>query len=143
MTLIRRDFVRLASAISALPLLWRTSFAQQPTGPKLTLVARGDLEGQDHRVQETVVNLLEMPPTAAAPWHIHPGAQELLYVMEGELILEVEGKGTTLLKAGQLGIIPAERPHLARNESTSVNARALVTHSRADKEKPLTVVLKK
>jgi quercetin dioxygenase-like cupin family protein len=31
---------------------------------------------------------------------MHAGAQELLYVMEGDLTLEVEGKGTTLLKAG-------------------------------------------
>jgi hypothetical protein len=39
--------------------------------------------------------------------------------------------------------IPAEIPRLARNESTSVIARARVTHSRADKDKPLVVVLKK
>jgi quercetin dioxygenase-like cupin family protein len=142
MTLIQRDFVRLASAIGVLPLLWRASFAQQPTA-KLTLVARPDLEGQDHKLEETVVNLLEMPPAATAPWHMHPGAQELLYVTEGDLVLQVEGKGATLLKAGQLGLIPADIPHLARNESTSVIAKALVTHSRADKDKPLTVVLKR
>ena len=51
--------------------------------------------------------------------------------------------GSTLLKAGEAGIIPAELVHLARNESTSANGKALVVHSRAAKDKPLIVVVKK
>jgi hypothetical protein len=45
--------------------------------------------------------------------------------------------------AGEAGIIPAELVHLARNESTSANGKALVVHSRAAKDKPLIVVVKK
>jgi hypothetical protein len=48
-----------------------------------------------------------------------------------------------VLKAGEAGIIPAELVHLARNESAGVTARALVVHSRAAKDKPLIVVVKK
>jgi hypothetical protein len=33
---------------------------------------------------------------------MHPGAQELLYVMEGDLVLEVEGKGTNAFACVQL-----------------------------------------
>ena len=74
---------------------------------------------------------------------MHPGAQELLHVIEGVLTVEIEGRGTTVLKTGEAGIIPAELVHLARNESTAASARALVVHSRAAKDKPLIVVVKK
>jgi len=74
---------------------------------------------------------------------MHPGAQELLHVIEGSLIVEIEGKGSTLLKAGEAGIISAELVHLARNESASANGKALVVHSRAAKDKPLIVLVKK
>jgi hypothetical protein len=60
-----------------------------------------------------------------------------------QFVVEIEGKGSTLLKAGEAGIIPAELVHLARNESASANGKALVVHSRAAKDKPLIVVVKK
>lgn len=56
---------------------------------------------------------------------------------------EVEGRAATAMKAGEVILIPADVPHSVRNGGTSVTARALVTHSRADKEKPLLVVVKK
>jgi quercetin dioxygenase-like cupin family protein len=74
--------------------------AQAPQGgPKLTQILRGDLQGQDQTVRETVVNVLDMPAGAAAPWHMHPGAQEVLFVIEGSLSVEIEGRGTSMLKA--------------------------------------------
>ena len=74
---------------------------------------------------------------------MHPGAQELLHVFEGNVTVEIEGQGATLLKTGEAGIIPAELVHLARNDSASTTAKALVVHSRAAKDKPLIVVVKK
>ena len=61
----------------------------------------------------------------------------------GQKIVEIEGKGSTLLKAGEAGIISAELVHLARNESASANGKALVVHSRAAKDKPLIVVVRR
>ena len=126
-------------------LLGRKSYWLRPRkgARKLTQILRSDLTSQDEKVQETVVNVLEMPPGAAAPWHMHPGAQELLQVIEGNLTVEIEGRPATVLKAGEAGIIPAELVHLARNESASATARAFVVHSRAAKDKPLIVVVKK
>jgi len=145
MLFVRRQLLRLAGAIVVLPAASRLTVAQMAQGaaPKLTQILRSDLQGQDLKVQETVANALDMPPGASAPWHMHPGAQELLYVVEGNLTIEVEGQGTKLIKAAEIALIPAEIPHLARNESTSMGAKALVIHSRADKEKPLTVVVKR
>jgi hypothetical protein len=59
------------------------------------------------------------------------------------LVVEVEGKGSSLLKTGEAGIIHAELVHLARNDSATTTGKALVVHSRAAKDKPLIVVVKK
>jgi quercetin dioxygenase-like cupin family protein len=141
MDIKRRRFLFLAGTAVALPAVSKTAGAQG--GPKLTQILRSDLQGQGERVQETVVNLLEMGPGVGAPWHMHPGAQELLFVYEGDIVLEIQGQGTKTIKAGSIGIIPAEIPHLARNESASIGVKALVTHSRAEKDKPLTVLVQR
>jgi quercetin dioxygenase-like cupin family protein len=141
--IIRRNFLWLSGLAVAAPSLANVTLAQAQAGPKLTQILRNDLEGQGQLVQETVVSFVEFPPGAAAPWHMHPGAQEMLYVIEGSLVVEVEGKGTNQLKVGEAGIIPAELVHLARNESTATTGKALVVHSRAAKDKPLIVVVKK
>ena len=133
MQIIRREFLALSGLAVAAPSIANIALAQAQAGPKLTQILRKDLEGQGDVVQETVVSIVEFPP----------GAQELLHVIEGNLVVEIEGKGSTLLKAGEAGIIPAELVHLARNESTSANGKALVVHSRAAKDKPLIVVVKK
>ena len=74
---------------------------------------------------------------------MHPGAQEIVFVMDGKLIVEVEGDGARDVAAGGVALIPAETPHRVRNDSNEITARVLVTHSRADKQKPFSVVLKK
>jgi quercetin dioxygenase-like cupin family protein len=71
---------------------------------------------------------------------MHPSAQELLYVVDGALTVEIEGQGKMLLKEGEATIIAADLIHLARNESAAASSKALVVHSRAAKEKPLTVI---
>jgi quercetin dioxygenase-like cupin family protein len=144
MLLVRRRFLHLAGAAVALPATARTALAQvAPATPKLTLLLKADLQGQDQKVQETVVNVLEMAPGVGAPWHMHPGAQEIIFVLDGDLAVEVEGQGTKAVKAGEIILITAEIPHLARNDSANAMARALVTHTRADKDKPFLVALKR
>jgi len=143
MRIIRRKFLGLSGIALAVPSIANIALAQAQAGPKLTQILRKDLESQGQVVQETVVSVVEFAPGTAAPWHIHPGAQELLHVIEGSLTVEIEEKGSTRLAAGEAGVIPAELVHLARNESTSASAKALVVHSRAAKDKPLIVVVKK
>src|SRR6516164_279167 len=143
MKIIRRKFLCLFGITVAVPAISRFALAQSQAGPKLTQILRKDLENQGQVVQETVVSVVEFGPDTAAPWHTHPGAQELLHVLEGNVTVEIEGQGATLLKTGEAGIVPAELVHLARNESASTTARALVVHSRAAKDKPLIVVVKK
>src|SRR5262249_27693903 len=136
-------FLRLSGATAIVSSIGTSALAQAQTGPKLAQILRRELEGQGQTVQETVVSLVEFPPGTAAPWHMHPGAQELLHVIEGSLLVEIDGRDSTLLKAGEAGIIPADLVHLARNDSATATGKALVVHSRAAKEKPLIVVVKK
>jgi quercetin dioxygenase-like cupin family protein len=143
MKIIRRELLYLAGVAAALPSMSKIAWAQSQVAPKLTQILRKDLEGQGQVVQETIVSVVDFGPGSAAPWHMHPGAQELLHVIEGNLIVELEGGGTTLLKTGEAAIVPADIVHLARNENTDVGAKALVVHSRAAKDKPLIVVVKK
>jgi quercetin dioxygenase-like cupin family protein len=143
MKLIRRELLCLSGIVATVPLMSKIALAQTQAAPKLTQILRKDLDGQGHVVQETVVSVVDFGPGAAAPWHMHPGAQELLHVIEGNLIVEIDGSGTTLLKTGEAGIIGADLVHLARNENTGASVKALVVHSRAAKDKPLIVVVKK
>src|SRR5262245_12016577 len=138
MKIRRRNFLLLAGAAASASAVSKVARAQTPAaGPKLTQILRRDLEGQDRQVQESVISLVEFGPGVAAPWHMHPGAQEILYTMEGNLVVEIEGQGMTTVKTGECSIIPADIPHLARNDSNSTAAKALVVHSRSAKDKPL------
>ena len=125
MKLARRDFLYLSAIAAAVPPASNIVLAQMPqAGPRLTQILRADLEGQGQAVQETVVSVVEFGPGSAAPWHLHPGAQELLYVIDGNVTIEVEGRGTTVIKTGEIGTIPAEFVHLARNESCRKSPRS-------------------
>ena len=142
MKIIRRELLYLSGIAAAVPIMSKIAWAQTPAAPKLTQILRKDLENQGQVVQETVVSVVDFGPGTAAPWHMHPGAQELLHVIEGSLVVEIEGGRTTLLKAGEAVIVPADIVHLARNENTDASVKALVVHSRAAKDEPLIVVVK-
>jgi quercetin dioxygenase-like cupin family protein len=144
MNLVRRHFLQLAAiGFTAISTSHAAQAQTPPTGPKLTQILRKDLEGQAGQVQESVVSLVEFGPGIAAPWHMHPGAQEILYALEGNLNVEIEGQGVVTVKLGECTIIPAEIPHLARNDSTNAAAKALVVHSRSAKDKPFVVPVKR
>ena len=110
---------------------------------KMSQVLRSNLQGQGSRVQESIITHVEFPPGQGAPTHFHPAAQEILYVLEGSVTVEQEGLGVKAIGTGEVALTPADVPHLVRNDGTNVAAKALVFHSRADKEKPLLVVVRK
>jgi quercetin dioxygenase-like cupin family protein len=109
------------------------------TGPTMSRLLRSDLRGQDNQVQESIVTLAEFQPHQAAPWHMHPGAQEIFYVVEGNAMAEIYGQEATMIPAGGVALIPADVPHSVWNDDANGSVKALVIHSRADKQKPLLV----
>jgi quercetin dioxygenase-like cupin family protein len=82
---------------------------------------------------------VELAPGVAFPKHSHPG-EEIIYVLEGSLEYEVEGKPPVTLKAGDVLFIPAGTIHSAKNVGSG-NGAELATYI-VDKGKPLVVLAK-
>ena len=73
--------------------------------------------------QEVRVVRVAMEPHTAASWHTHP-SPVYVYVVEGELVLEVEGENTTI-KAGEAVAEPLDARMRALN-TTDQPTRAVV-----------------
>lgn len=104
--------------------------AQQPG------IKRTDLQRQNLSVpeREVIQVLVEFAPGALAPEHSHPG-EEIVYVVQGSLEYEVEGKPPVTLKAGDVLFIPAGAIHAVRNVGRG-NGTELATYI-VEKGKPL------
>ena len=64
--------------------------------------------------REVIQVLVEFAPGVAFPRHSHPG-EELVYVVEGSLVYELDGRPPVTLAAGDVLFIPAGAVH-ARQE---------------------------
>jgi quercetin dioxygenase-like cupin family protein len=122
--------VRTALHAVALTALVAGLAAQQPT-LKRTELQRGDLSAAG---REAVQAMAEFPAGAVAGKHTHPG-EEIAYVVEGTLLVEIDGKPAATLKAGDVFMVPAGRIHNATNKGPGA-ARVLVTYV-VEKGKPL------
>jgi len=89
--------------------------------------------------REAVVARAEFATGAATPKHTHPG-EELGYVLEGEITLEIDGKPAAKLKAGDSFFVPPGTAHLARNAGKG--AAAVVSTYVIEKGKPLATPVK-
>src|SRR5262245_48617602 len=87
----------IAAVIVASGLVLHVAPAQQP-GVKRTDLQRHDLSAPGREVIQVRVDL---DPGVAFPKHRHPG-EEIIYVLEGSLEYEVEGKPPITLKAGDV-----------------------------------------
>ena len=81
--------------------------AQQPPG-KSTVLQRTDIAGIEGK--EGVIILAELFPGAVGGKHYHPG-YEFSYVLEGSMILEVEGKPLATYTVGESYILPPKQVH--------------------------------
>jgi quercetin dioxygenase-like cupin family protein len=108
--------------------------AQQPG------ITRTDLQRHDLAVpgREVVQVRVDFAPGVGFPKHSHPG-EEIVYVIEGLLEYEVEGKPPVTLKAGDVLFIPAGTVHAARNVGSG-NGAELATYI-VEKGKPLVVLV--
>lgn len=109
--------------------------AQSP-GFKRVELQRHDL-GTPNR--EAVLARAEIAPGAGTPRHTHPG-EEVAYVLEGTVLLEVEGKPPATLKTGDVFFIPAGQVHAAKNAGAG-QAKVLSTYI-IEKGKPLATPVK-
>jgi len=122
--------------LSFFALLISGAVSAQQSGIKRTDLQKHDLSVPGY---ETVQAKIDFDAHSAFGKHSHPG-EEVIYVLEGSLEYEVEGKGTVTLKAGEVLFIPAGVVHAARN-NTNAKASELATYI-VEKGKPV-LVLKK
>ena len=112
-------FTRLAAVL--LPLLCYTNAVFAQAGP----IKRTDLATANHSPTETgALWIAELPPGSATGRHTHP-TPRFVYVLEGSVVVELDGKPPRVFKAGE-GF--AEQPgevHNFRNASMSEPAKAL------------------
>jgi quercetin dioxygenase-like cupin family protein len=135
MRTIRLMAVALAVLFAGHGLALDMAQAQQPG------VKRTDLQQHDLSVpgREVVQVRVDIGPGVLAPNHSHPG-EEIVYVIEGLLEYQLEGKSPVTLKAGEVLFIPAGTIHSAKNVG-SVNAAELATYI-VEKGKPLVTLVK-
>ena len=122
----------VAVLIAGSGLALHAALAQQP-GIKRTDLQRHDLSAPGREVIQVRV---ELAPGVLAARHSHPG-EEIVYVLEGSLEYEVEGKPPVTLKAGDVLFIPAGTIHSAKNVGSG-NGAELATYV-VEKGKPLVV----
>ena len=108
----------------------------QQAGVKRTDLQKHDLSIPGHEVVQAIV---EIAAGVTAAKHWHPG-EEIIYVLEGSLEYQVEGKPPVTLKAGDVLFVPARAIHSAKNVGRG-NAAELATYV-VEKGKPLVVLPK-
>ncbi|MBH5371721.1 cupin domain-containing protein [Bradyrhizobium glycinis] len=98
---------------------------------KRTNLLRNDLSAAG---REVIQVLVEFGPGVSAVRHAHPG-EELVYVTEGALEYQLDGRPPLTVKAGEVLFIPNGTPHAVKNIG-SVKAAELATYI-VEKGKPL------
>jgi quercetin dioxygenase-like cupin family protein len=129
------QIMALAALIAGTVLAPRGVSAQQP-GVKRTDLQRHDLSVPG---REAVQVRVDLAPGVAFGKHTHPG-EEIIYVLEGSLEYQIEGKPPVTLKAGDVLFIPAGTIHSARNVGSATGSE-LATYI-VEKGKPLLTLLK-
>jgi quercetin dioxygenase-like cupin family protein len=98
---------------------------------KRTNLLRNDLSAPG---REVIQVLVEFGPGVSAVRHTHPG-EELVYVTEGALEYQLDGRPPLTVKAGEVLFIPHGTPHAVKNVGTG-KAAELATYI-VEKGKPL------
>src|SRR5258705_11898492 len=129
--LIKTIRVAATAALLAANVLALPAAQAQPSGIKRTDLQRHDLSVPG---REAVQVRVDLAPGVAFGKHTHPG-EEIIYVLEGALEYDIEGKPPVTLKAGDVLFIPAGTIHAAKNVGSNT-ASELATYV-VEKSKPL------
>lgn len=84
------------------------------------LVREADVGGSFLLFEDTV------EPGKCTPLHVHPGAEETFYLLEGSIVLHVDGTEQEV-RTGGIAVIPRDLPHAFMAQSDG--ARMLCLHT--------------
>jgi quercetin dioxygenase-like cupin family protein len=107
--------------------------------PTIQQLLQSDLQGIPG--QETILEVLTIPPGGATPRHVHPDGHEIVYVLEGSTTAEVDGRETRSYGVGEVVHVPPNVPHIGRNASKTEPLKVLIIRIK-DKSKPVMVPVK-
>jgi quercetin dioxygenase-like cupin family protein len=129
--------MKTAAWLLSLSLAGGTLVAQD--GPVRPLLSK-DLAGMSGK--ELLMVTVEYPPGASTPAHTHHGAQSMVYVLEGSIVMQVKGQAPVTLTPGQTwSEDPGDVHVVSRNASNSAPAKYLVFLAK-DKSAPLLTPVK-
>ena len=127
---------KLAVAAVLLGVAGGTVVAQQAGFTRTPLQTQQISSTTTHQVVQARA---EFAPGVAAGRHTHPG-EEFGYVIEGTLLLEVDGQPARTLKAGEAFFVPAGAIHDGKNVGSG-NLKVLATYV-VEKGKPVATPIK-
>ena len=134
---MKKNYLLYLAAVFGLAALTISGVAlPQQKGIRRTELQRHNLSPPG---REAIQVRIELAPGSSFGKHSHPG-EEVIYVLEGIIEYEVDGKRPVLLKAGDVLFIPAGTIHAAKNAGTT-NAIELATYI-VEKGKQLVVLVK-
>jgi quercetin dioxygenase-like cupin family protein len=109
--------------------------AQQAAAPAAPTIKRTPLQKFDvpNSGSETVMGIAEIVPNANIGRHTHPGP-ESGYLLEGEMVLMIDGQPDKPLKAGESYLVPSGAVHDAKAGPKGVKVIATYV---VEKGKPL------
>jgi len=124
------NFAALSLLVVAGSLVPHAALAQQ-TGTHRTELSKNDISIPGW---EAVQLRVDIDPGKIAPNHRHPG-EEIIFVVEGTIEYQLEGKPPATLKAGDVLFVPKGVIHSAKNVGQT-NAAEIGTYI-VPKGKPL------
>ena len=133
--------MRTTLILSAAVLFIGGGIALHVTQAQQSDVKRTDLQRHDLSFpgREVIQVRVDIPAGAAFPKHSHPG-EEVVYMIEGVLEYQIEGRPPVTLKAGEVLFIPVGTIHAVKNVG-SENGAELATYI-VEKGKPLLTLTK-
>lgn len=133
--------MRTTRVVAGAALIVAGGWALQAAWPQRPGITRTDLQRHDLSVpgREVFQVRVDFSPGAKFGKHNHPG-EEIVYVIEGTLEYQVEGKPPVTLEAGEILFIPSRAVHSAQNVGRG-NAAELATYV-VEKGKPLLEIVK-
>ena len=76
--------------------------------------------------KEVDIQVYTFPPQSSVPWHIHAGAHEFAYVLEGTLMVEEDGKPPFTIEVGTSYYLAPDVVHRGFNPSKTEPAKVHV-----------------
>jgi quercetin dioxygenase-like cupin family protein len=131
-----RRIVKVIRAIAITAMIVTATLARHGAQAQQDGIKRTDLQRHDLSApgREAIQVRVDIDPGKAFPRHKHPG-EEIIYVLEGTLEYDIDGKPPVTLKAGDVLFIPAGTIHAAKNVGTARGSE-LATYV-VEKGKPL------